>query len=144
MRKKIRNPYMKFQNISIHGSKLMLCTWMQQIAKKLQRAITPNKISLNWLNIYSGTLLLSSNQYTKYQDSSSNTFWDILLTRCYFIKRAITLKWEIIRIRKKIRVTYFIMRNPYMNFQNISKYGSKLMLCTWKQQAQIVRNCKGS
>ena len=22
----MRNPYMKFQNISIHGSKLMLCT----------------------------------------------------------------------------------------------------------------------
>ena len=35
--------YMKFQNISIHGSKLMLCTWKQQMAKKLQRAITPTK-----------------------------------------------------------------------------------------------------
>ena len=39
----MRNPYMKFQNISIQGSKLMLCTkW-----PKLQRAITPNKSSLN-------------------------------------------------------------------------------------------------
>ena len=27
------NPYMKFQNISIHSSKLMLCTWKQQMAK---------------------------------------------------------------------------------------------------------------
>ena len=24
--------------------------------------------------------------------------------------------------KKKIRVTYIIMRNPYMNFQNISTY----------------------
>ena len=31
---------------------------------------------------------------------------------------------------KKIRVTYFFMRNPYMKFQNISIYGTKLMLCT--------------
>ena len=26
----MRNPYMKFQNISIHGSKLMLCTYKLQ------------------------------------------------------------------------------------------------------------------
>ena len=31
---------------------------------------------------------------------------------------------------KKIWVTYFFMRNPYMNFQNITIHGSKLMLCT--------------
>ena len=34
----MRNPYMKFQNISIHGSKLMLCK-----IKQLQKAITPTK-----------------------------------------------------------------------------------------------------
>ena len=31
---------------------------------------------------------------------------------------------------KKIRVTYFFMRNPYINFQNISIPGSELILCT--------------
>ena len=36
--------------------------------------------------------------------------------------------------KKKIRVTYFFMRNPYMNFQNISIHGSKLMLFTLKLQ----------
>ena len=58
MRKKIqvnyifmRNPYMKFQNISIHGSKLMLCTKMQQTAKKIAKGHNSNKISLNWLKI---------------------------------------------------------------------------------------------
>ena len=29
----------------------------------------------------------------------------------------------------KIWVDYFLMRNPYMKFQNISIHGSKLMLC---------------
>ena len=47
--------------------------------------------------------------------------------QCYFIKREITLKWEII----KIWVTYFFMRNPYMKFQT-SMHSSKLMLCNKK------------
>ena len=34
--------------------------------------------------------------------------------------------------KKKILVTYFFMRNPYMKFQNISIHGSKVMLCTRK------------
>ena len=34
--------------------------------------------------------------------------------------------------KKKIGVTYFFMRNPYMKFQNISIQGSKDMLCTRK------------
>ena len=34
---------------------------------------------------------------------------------------------------KKIRVTYFFMRNPYMKFQNISLPGSKVMLCNRKR-----------
>ena len=36
--------------------------------------------------------------------------------------------------KKKTWVTYFFMRNPCMKFQNISIPGSKLMLCTIKQQ----------
>ena len=35
--------------------------------------------------------------------------------------------------KKKIRVTYFFIRNPYMKFQNISIPGSKVMLCTRKR-----------
>ena len=35
--------------------------------------------------------------------------------------------------KKKIRVTYFFMRNQNMKFQNISIHGSKLMLYTIKQ-----------
>ena len=34
--------------------------------------------------------------------------------------------------KKKIRVTYFFMRNPYMKFQKICIHGSKVMLCTRK------------
>ena len=35
--------------------------------------------------------------------------------------------------KKKIQVTYFFMKNPYMKFQNISIPGSKVMLCTRKR-----------
>ena len=33
---------------------------------------------------------------------------------------------------KKIQVSYFFMRNPYMKFQNPSRHSSKLMLCVKK------------
>ena len=36
--------------------------------------------------------------------------------------------------KKKIRITYFFMRNQNMKFQNISIHGSKLMLYTIKQR----------
>ena len=35
-------------------------------------------------------------------------------------------------VKKKIRVSYFFMRNPYKKFQNSSVYGSKVMLCIQK------------
>ena len=43
--------------------------------------------------------------------------------------------------KKKIRVTYFFMRNPYIKFQKNSNHGSKLILCTLKQE--MAKNCKG-
>ena len=33
---------------------------------------------------------------------------------------------------KKIRVSYFFMKNPYMKFQNPSMHGSEVMQCTKK------------
>ena len=36
--------------------------------------------------------------------------------------------------KKKNRGHLFFMKNPCMKFQNISVHGSKLMLCTIKQQ----------
>ena len=39
--------------------------------------------------------------------------------------------------KKKIWVTYIFMRNPYMEFQNISIHGSKVMLCTRKRDEQM-------
>ena len=69
----IGNPYMKFQNISIHGYKFMLYTIKQQMAK-IAKGHNSNKISLNWLKIEPDNFLLSPNQFTKYQGSSSNAF----------------------------------------------------------------------
>ena len=53
--------------------------------------------------------------------------------QCYFIKgnySKIGDDWD----KKKIRITYFFMRNQNMKFQNISTHGSKLMLYTIKQR----------
>ena len=38
--------------------------------------------------------------------------------------------------KKKLQITYFFMRNPYMKFQNISIHGSKVMLGTRKRDEQ--------
>ena len=67
-----------------------------------QRAITTTKFYYLFKEKLTNDLLLNPNQYTKYEGSSSNTFWDIVLKRfhCYFIKREVTLKWEIIQIEK--------------------------------------------
>ena len=46
----------------------------------------------NFFKSYSGHLLITTNPFTKFQGSSSNSFWDILLTRykCPKLQRAIT------------------------------------------------------
>ena len=49
-----------------------------------------------------------------------------------FFQRAITQERGIIPIRKKIHVSYFFMKNPYMKFQNPSMHSSKRMLCIKK------------
>ena len=37
---------------------------------------------------------------------------------------------------KKIRVSYFFMKNPYMKFQNPSMHGSEVMLCIKKRNGR--------
>ena len=37
---------------------------------------------------------------------------------------------------KKIGVSYFFMKNPYMKFQNPSMHGSEVMLCINKRNGQ--------
>ena len=37
---------------------------------------------------------------------------------------------------KKIHVSYFFMKNPYMKFQNPSMHGSEVMLCIKKRNGQ--------
>ena len=51
-----------------------------------------------------------------------------------FFQRAITQKRGIILSRKKIHVSYFFMRNPYMKFQNSSIHGFKVMLFIKKRE----------
>ena len=133
---------------------------------------------------------MTTNPFTKFQGSSSNSFWDILLTRwkCPKLQRAITQEvcfkisskvnqvvysslpvyspsfkalalivfeifcWQdCIHIcskghnsekghnpvkKKKTRVSYFFMRNPYKKFQNGSIHGFKVMLCIKKHEGR--------
>ena len=51
---------MKFQNISIHDSKLMLCNNIKW--SEIAKGRNSNNISFNWLKIKSDELLLSHNQ----------------------------------------------------------------------------------
>ena len=44
--------------------------------------------------------------------------------------------------KKKIRITYFFMRNQNMKFQNISIHGSKLMLYTIHNKATTLNGPK--
>ena len=45
--------YTKFQNISVHGFKLMLCTSKHKIKKpKIAKGHNSNNISLKWLKSY--------------------------------------------------------------------------------------------
>ena len=59
---------------------------------KIAKGHYSNIISLNSLKIKSSDLLLSPNQYTKYQGSSSNTFLRYLANEIsiYFITRGIS------------------------------------------------------
>ena len=38
---------------------------------------------------------------------------------------------------KKIWVSYFFMKNPYMKFQNPSMYGLEVMLCIKKRNGRM-------
>ena len=60
-----------------------------------------------------------------------------------FFQRAITQKRGIILSRKKIRVSYFLMRNPYMKFQNSSIHGSEVMLCIKKRDERTGGRTEG-
>ena len=47
-----------------------------------------------------------------------------------FFQKGITSEREITQTRKKIQVSYFSMRNPYMKFQNPSMHGAEDMAST--------------
>ena len=95
---------MKFQNISIHDSKLMLCTKKQQVmhkkatrlnGQKLQRTITPTLFQLigwNFNQVISSSVPISIPNIKAVAQIPFEVSWEI--TR-YFISREITLKWEI-------------------------------------------------
>ena len=98
---------MKFQNPSMHGSAVMLFIKKHAMKKcpKLQRAI----IHEVFFRIYSQV-----NQVI---------YSSIPIYLLGFKALASTL------MEKKIHVSYFFMRNPYLKFQNPSSHGSEGMLC---------------
>ena len=110
-------------------------------SQKLQRAITPIIFHLLVVNLIRWSPPQSQSVY-QISRLWLTTFWDILLMRfqCYFITREITLKWEIILIRKKYGSPIFSWEIHLWNFRTFA-YMVLNMLCTWKQQ--MAKNCKG-
>ena len=53
-----------------------------------------------------------------------------------FFQRAITQERAIL-LKGKICISYFVMRNPYMKFQNPSMQGSEVMLCIKKRNGRM-------
>ena len=132
----MRNPHMKYQNPSMHSSKLTLCIkkCAMQKCPKLQRAITHevffrsyskvNQIIYSSIPIYSPgfkALALIAFEIFCWQD-----FIHI------FSKGHNSGKGYNPDGRKNT-CQYFFMKNPYMKFQNPSMHGSEVTLCTKKR-----------
>ena len=67
-------------------------------------------------------LLIIFYQQTKFETPSCYSFlrYPTYMIALLALKRGITRQGEIIQTRKKIRVSYYLTRNPYMKFKNPS------------------------
>ena len=131
----MRNPCMKFQNSSMHDSNVILCIKKHAMYKysELQRAITHyvffricskvNQVIYSSIPIYSpGFKALASIVFEIF-------CWQYFIH--IFSKGHNSGKGHN-PDGKKISFSYFIMRNPYMKFQNPSMHGSEVVLCIKK------------
>ena len=136
----MRNPYIKFQNPSMHSSRLMLCIKKCAIVK-MPKVIEGHNSWSNFQNLFkssSGHLLINTNLFTRFQGSSFNSFWAILLTLfIYIFSKGHNSGKGHNPDGKKTRVCYFFMKNPYMKFQNSSMHGSEVMLCIKKRNGRL-------
>ena len=79
----------------------------------LQREIARKKNNKK-VSPFNPLIILVKPANCKFEAPSYNSFWDISF---YPFKRGKTPQMEIIQT-KKIQVSYFLMRNPFMKFQN--------------------------
>ena len=87
------------------------------LCPNLQRALTKKKYS--FLLFSPGHLLIINYKLSKFEAHSCYNFLNILITKFHYdpLKGGITPQREIIQI-KKIWVSYFLMKNASMKFQN--------------------------
>ena len=88
----------------------------------LQREIIRKKQNNFFFNFSPIDLLIILYQQTKFEAPICYSFlrYPTYKIALLALKRGITHQGEIIQTRKKIRVCYFLTRNPYMKFQNLS------------------------
>ena len=88
----------------------------------LQREIIRKKIKSLFFKFSLIDLLIILYQQTKFEAPSCYSFLRYPTYKISLLahKRGITRQGEIIQTRKKIRVSYFLTRNPCMKFQNPS------------------------
>ena len=121
--------YKTFTGLSLKRS--ITPPWRLQQKRKTKLTTGHNSRSI-WQYLFkclSGHLLLTNNLFTRFQGSSFNSFWDIVLTRfhpCFL--RAISQERHITLTIKKTCQLFF-MRNPYLKFQNPSMHSSNVRLC---------------
>ena len=107
-------------------------------SKNAQNDKGPFSISTfqNLFKSLSGHLLIAIKPFQKCQGINFNSILDILLTRFHpYLFKGYNLGKGHNNLgkghnpdKKKIRVRYLFMRNPYMKFQNPSMHNSKLIV----------------
>ena len=136
----MRNPYMKFQNPSMHGSKVTLCIKKHATYKcpKLQRAIT-HDIFFRIYSKVNQVIYSSIPIYSQGFKALASIVFEIFCWQDFihiFSKDDNSEKGHNPDGEKKQQVSYLFMRNPYVKFQNPSIHGSEVMLCIKKHNGQ--------
>ena len=126
----------KFQVLSSNCFRDILLTSL--LCPNLQRTINSWNIWQNLFKSYSGNLS-SLISWPSIKPLVQIIFWDIVLTRFHsFFQIGITPERD--SDKKKIWVSYFSMRNPYMKFQNPSMNTSYDMACIKKHDKRNHRH----
>ena len=129
----MRNPYMKFQNSSMHGSNVVLCSMHQKARPMLQRAITHDiffRIYSKVNQVFYSSIPIHSPNFKALALIVFEIFcWKDFI---HIFQRAITQKWGII-LMGEICVSFFSWGIHIWNF--------KTRACRFRSYAKHQKAC---